>query len=82
MGGLINRTATQSSTAYHVRELCHLVGHGCISYETTGYVGDNGGHMMANEMVILKEINDRLLSNPSPAYELYVRPEGTTLVGE
>lgn len=40
------------------------------------------GYMMAEEMAIMKEINDRLLSNPMPDYEPYVRPEGAFLVGE
>ena len=40
------------------------------------------GHIMADEMVIMKAINDRLLSNPIPDYEPYVRPEGAYLVGE
>ncbi|KGL62196.1 T9SS type A sorting domain-containing protein [Polaribacter sp. Hel1_85] len=44
--------------------------------------GVDAGHMMADEMVIMKTINDRLLSNPIPDYDPYVRPEGAFLVGE
>jgi hypothetical protein len=44
--------------------------------------GVDAGHIMADEMVIMKTINDRLLSNPIPDYEPYVRPEGAFLVGE
>ncbi len=40
------------------------------------------GYMMADEMAIMKEINTRLLSNPIPNYEPYVRPEGAYLLGE
>ncbi|WP_179351278.1 T9SS type A sorting domain-containing protein [Winogradskyella vidalii] len=40
------------------------------------------GHMMADEMLIMKAINDRLLSSPVPDFEPYVRPEGAYLVGE
>ena len=42
----------------------------------------NKGHMMADEMAIMKAINDRLLSIPVPDFEPYVRPEGAYLVGE
>lgn len=44
--------------------------------------GSNAGHMMADEMAIMKEINKRLLMNPVPIYESYVRPNGASLVGE
>lgn len=44
--------------------------------------GSNSGHMMADEMAIMKEINNRLLMNPSPASEAYVRPEGASLVND
>ncbi|WP_179348340.1 T9SS type A sorting domain-containing protein [Winogradskyella pacifica] len=40
------------------------------------------GYVMADEMVIMKAINDRLLSSPVPDFEPYVRPEGAFLVGE
>lgn len=40
------------------------------------------GHMMADEMVIMQAINDRLLSSPVPDFDPYVRPEGAYLVGE
>jgi hypothetical protein len=54
-----------------------------VTFATT--INDNGngkGYMMPDEMVIMKEINDRLLSNPIPDFEPYVRPEGAYLVGE
>lgn len=44
--------------------------------------GSKAGHMMPDEMLIMKEINDRLLMNPLPDYQPYVRPEGASLVGE
>ncbi|QXP71059.1 T9SS type A sorting domain-containing protein [Polaribacter sp. R2A056_3_33] len=44
--------------------------------------GVDAGHIKDDEMVIMKTINDRLLSNPVPDYEPYVRPEGAYLVGE
>jgi hypothetical protein len=40
------------------------------------------GYMMPDEMEIMKEVNDRLLSVPMPDCEPYVRPEGAYLVGE
>ena len=40
------------------------------------------GYMSVDEMTIMKTINDRLLSNPVPDFEPYVRPEGAYLVGE
>ena len=40
------------------------------------------GYLMAEEMTIMKAINDRLLSNPVPDYVPYARPEGAHLVGE
>ncbi|WP_179338493.1 T9SS type A sorting domain-containing protein [Winogradskyella ludwigii] len=40
------------------------------------------GHIMADEMLIMKAINDRLLSSPVPDFEPYVRPDGAYLVGE
>ena len=44
--------------------------------------GNNKGFMMSDEMAIMKEVNDRLLSVPMPDCEPYVRPEGAYLVGE
>ena len=44
--------------------------------------GVDAGHIKDDEMVIMKAINDRLLSNPIPDYDPYVRPEGAFLVGE
>ncbi|WP_299248007.1 carbohydrate-binding protein [uncultured Aquimarina sp.] len=49
---------------------------------TTPNGGGNEGHMMADEMAIMKEINNRLLSTPKPDYVPYTRPEGAFLVGE
>nr|WRH08261.1 hypothetical protein [uncultured bacterium] len=40
------------------------------------------GFMMAEEMAIMKTINDRLLSNPAPNPVPYARPAGAYLVGE
>ena len=44
--------------------------------------GSSKGYMMSDEMDIMKEINDRLLSVPQVDCEPYVRPEGAYLVGE
>lgn len=44
--------------------------------------GANAGHIMPDEMLFMKEINNRLLMNPVPDYEPYIRPEGASLVGE
>ena len=44
--------------------------------------GSNQGHIMSDEMDIMKEVNDRLLSVPMHDCELYVRPDGAHLVGE
>ncbi len=49
---------------------------------TTTDLGDRKGYMMADEMAILKEINDRLAMVNVPDYEPYVRPDGAHLVGE
>jgi len=43
---------------------------------------NNKGYMMSDEMEIMKEVNDRLLSVPMADCEPYVRPEGAYLVGE
>jgi len=43
---------------------------------------NNKGYMMSDEMAIMKEVNDRLLSVPMPEFEPYVRPAGAYLVGE
>ena len=40
------------------------------------------GFMMADEMAIMKTINDRLLSKPAPNPVPYARPAGAYLVGE
>lgn len=40
------------------------------------------GLITADEMEIMQEINDRMLQNPKPDPEPYVRPEGAFLVGE
>ncbi|MEH1006461.1 T9SS type A sorting domain-containing protein [Winogradskyella sp. ECml5-4] len=44
--------------------------------------GSDKGYMMDDEMLIMKAINDRLLSIPIAECEPYVRPEGAHLVGE
>lgn len=38
------------------------------------------GYLMQDEMDIMKEINARLLMEPSPTPEVYIRPEGAALV--
>lgn len=38
------------------------------------------GHLMQDEMDIMKEINARLLMELSPTPEVYIRPEGGSLV--
>ena len=54
-----------------------------VTFATTiDDIGSGKGYMMAEEMTIMKTINNRLLSNPVPDYEPYVRPEGAHLVGE
>ena len=53
-----------------------------VTFATTIDDINNKGFMMAEEMTIMKTINDRLLSNPMPDYVPYVRPEGAFLVGE
>ncbi|WP_339881473.1 T9SS type A sorting domain-containing protein [Polaribacter vadi] len=54
-----------------------------VTFATTiNDIGSGKGFMTPDEMVIMKEINNRLLSNPMPDYEPYVRPEGAYLVGE
>ncbi|MEP1490149.1 MAG: hypothetical protein ABJK28_17150, partial [Algibacter sp.] len=49
---------------------------------TTDYGVTAPGHMMADEMVIMQEINDRLLMTTVPDYIPYTRPLGAFLVGE
>ena len=49
---------------------------------TTDYGVTKKGYMMSDEMAIMKEINNRLLMDPAPAYEPYFRPPGAYLVGE
>ncbi|EPR73195.1 hypothetical protein ADIWIN_1976 [Winogradskyella psychrotolerans RS-3] len=44
--------------------------------------GSDKGYMMDDEMLIMKAINDRLISIPIAECEPYVRPEGAHLVGE
>jgi len=54
-----------------------------ITFATT--INDKGnekGYISTDEMLIMKEINDRLLSIPMTDYEPYERPEGAHLVGE
>jgi len=53
-----------------------------VTFATTIDDGNSKGYLMDDEMTIMKTINDRLLSNPMPDYEPYVRPEGAFLVGE
>ncbi|MDO7172426.1 T9SS type A sorting domain-containing protein [Mariniflexile sp. AS56] len=54
-----------------------------VTFATTiNDIGSGKGYMMDDEMLIMKAINDRLLSNPVPDYEPYARPEGAFLVGE
>lgn len=60
-----------------------IEGRGGITYANTiKFTGSGAGFMMPDEMTIMKEINDRLLSDPVPDYEPYVRPAGASLVGE
>lgn len=40
------------------------------------------GHMMPDEMEMMKEINRRMSSSTKPDYQPYIRPEGAYLVGE
>jgi hypothetical protein len=40
------------------------------------------GSITADEMLIMQEVNDRMLQSPKPDYIPYVRPEGAYLVGE
>jgi len=49
---------------------------------TVEFNGLESGYMSADEMTIMKEINDRLQMDIIPDYEPYVRPEGAFLVGE
>ncbi|MDW5290821.1 discoidin domain-containing protein [Formosa sp. PL04] len=49
---------------------------------TTDYRSPNAGHMMPDEMVIMKEINRRLLMTPMMDYVPYTRPAGAYFVGE
>ena len=53
-----------------------------VTFATTIDDVNDKGHMMDDEMLIMKTINDRLLSIPVPDFEPYVRPEGAYLVGE
>ncbi|MEP3838644.1 MAG: T9SS type A sorting domain-containing protein [Algibacter sp.] len=54
-----------------------------VTFATTiDDIGSGKGYMMAEELAIMKAINDRLLSNPVPDYAPYERPEGAYLVGE
>ncbi|MFW2348017.1 MAG: T9SS type A sorting domain-containing protein [Wenyingzhuangia sp.] len=54
-----------------------------VTFATTiDDIGSGKGYMMRDEMDIMKEINNRLLSNPIPDFEPYERPEGAYLVGE
>ena len=54
-----------------------------VTFATTiNDVGNGKGYMMDDEMVIMKAINDRLLTVPMPDCEPYVRPAGAYLVGE
>ncbi|MEP2169427.1 MAG: T9SS type A sorting domain-containing protein [Polaribacter sp.] len=58
-------------------------GNAAVTFATTINDVNNGkGYMMDDEMIIMKAINDRLLSSSVPDYEPYVRPEGAHLVGE
>jgi len=48
---------------------------------TTAYaVKPNPGYLMEDEMDIMKVINARLLMEPVPEFEEYIRPEGASLV--
>ena len=49
---------------------------------TIDYGIDNPGYMMRDEMEIMKEINARLMMETPPTPEVYVRPEGASLLGE
>ncbi|MFD2561368.1 galactose-binding domain-containing protein [Aquimarina rubra] len=59
---------------------------GMITFANTNQTPNLGdgraGHMMSDEMAIMKEINRRLLMNPKVDYVPYTRPEGASLVGE
>lgn len=49
---------------------------------TTNETLGKAGHMMADEMAIMKEINDRLQMDNPPDFVPYKRPPGALLVGE
>lgn len=57
-------------------------GNASITFATT--TSDDGtsvpGYLMQDEMEIMKEINKRLLMETPPTPEVYVRPEGASLV--
>ncbi|MDW5290824.1 T9SS type A sorting domain-containing protein [Formosa sp. PL04] len=53
-----------------------------ITFASTTDGNVNPGHMMPDEMVIMKEINRRLLMTPMMDYVPYTRPECAYLVGE
>ena len=68
--------------AYRFTKQLVNAGAGVTFATTINPSGSNQGYMMPDEMEIMKEVNDRLLSVPMPDCEPYVRPEGAYLVGE
>ena len=40
------------------------------------------GFITGEEMLMMQEVNDRMLQSPKPDFVPYVRPEGASLVGE
>ncbi|WP_299313685.1 T9SS type A sorting domain-containing protein [uncultured Aquimarina sp.] len=50
--------------------------------ETPNLGDGDAGHMMSDEMGIMKEINRRMLIDPKPDYVPYTRPAGASFVGE
>ncbi|WP_298546265.1 T9SS type A sorting domain-containing protein [uncultured Aquimarina sp.] len=59
---------------------------GMITFANTNQTPNLGdgraGHMMSDEMTIMKEVNRRLIMDPKPDYVPYTRPQGASLVEE
>ena len=72
----------ETEQAYRFAKSITQAGASMTFANTIDYGIDNPGHMMADEMVIMQEINDRLLSENVPDYVTYTRPEGAFLVDE
>jgi len=70
--------------AYRFTKQLVNAGAGVTFATTIDYIsnGNDEGYIMPDEMDIMKEINDRLLSVPMPDCVPYVRPAGAYLVGE